>query len=96
MNDRNKNDTNTLVMTVRISQDMQERLDRIAETTKRSRNFHAAEAITEYIELNEWQIERVKEGLRDADAGRVIPHAKVKEWVRSLKKGKRLSLPKAR
>ncbi|MBV8738815.1 MAG: CopG family ribbon-helix-helix protein [Alphaproteobacteria bacterium] len=89
------NDKETSVITVRIPQEMQTRLDRLAHTTRRSRNFHAVEAIAEYIALNEWQIERIKEGISDADAGRTVPHAKVKEWARSLRNRKPLRRPKA-
>jgi len=89
-----KNDNDTSVITLRIPQKMQDRLDRLAETTRRSRNFHATEAIAEYVALNEWQIERIKEGIRDADAGRTVPHAKVKEWTRSLRTRKPLRRPK--
>lgn len=95
MSPSHNNDTETSVITIRIPQQMQDRLDRLAETTRRSRNFHATEALAEYIALNEWQIERIKEGLRDADAGRTVGHTKVKEWARSLRIGKPLRRPKA-
>jgi predicted transcriptional regulator len=89
------NDKDTSVITIRIPQQMQDRLDRLAETTRRSRNFHATEAIAGYVALNEWQIEQIKEGIRDADAGRTVPHAKVKEWARSLRTRKPFRRPKA-
>jgi RHH-type transcriptional regulator, rel operon repressor / antitoxin RelB len=95
MENKHINDTDTSVITIRIPQKMQDRLDRLAETTRRSRNFHATEAIAEYVAQNEWQIERIKEGIRDADAGRTVPHTRVREWARSLRTGKPLRRPKA-
>jgi RHH-type transcriptional regulator, rel operon repressor / antitoxin RelB len=95
ISNNHNNDTETSVITIRIPQQMQDRLDRLAETTRRSRNFHATEAIAEYIALNEWQIERIKEGIRDADAGQTVPHVKVKEWARSLRTEKPLRRPRA-
>ena len=43
-------------MTIRLEEDTKARLDALAESTNRSRSFLAAEAIREYIALNEWQI----------------------------------------
>jgi len=41
----------------------------LAEATKRSRSFLAAEALRQYGALNEWQIEEIKKGLREAELG---------------------------
>lgn len=71
-------------VTVRLPQEVKDRLERLARSTKRSRNFLAAEAIAEYVELNEWQIAGIKEALRDLDAGKGIPHERVRAWAQSL------------
>jgi len=54
-------------MTIRLEEDTKARLDALAESTSRSRSFLAAEAIREYIALNEWQIGEVQAALREAD-----------------------------
>lgn len=54
-------------MTIRLEEDTKARLDALAESTSRSRSFLAAEAIREYIALNEWQIGEVQTALREAD-----------------------------
>lgn len=56
-------------MTVRIDDDVKDRLDVLAEATRRSKSFLAAQAIREYVELNEWQIHETRAALAEADAG---------------------------
>ena len=56
-------------MTVRLEDDVKDRLEHLAEATKRSRSFLAAEAIREFVENNEWQVSEIKAALKEADAG---------------------------
>lgn len=56
-------------MTVRLEDDIKDRLERLAESTQRSKSFLAAEAIREFVELNEWQIAETRAALAEADAG---------------------------
>lgn len=55
-------------MTVRLEDEVKDRLDRLAESTQRSKSFLAAEAIREFVENNEWQIGEIRAGLEEADA----------------------------
>lgn len=56
-------------MTVRLDDDVKDRLDALAESTQRSKSFLAAEAIRAYVESNEWQIGEIQAALKEADAG---------------------------
>jgi predicted transcriptional regulator len=56
-------------MTIRLEDEIKDRLDRLAESTQRSKSFLAAEAIREFIENNEWQIAEIRAALNEADAG---------------------------
>jgi predicted transcriptional regulator len=56
-------------MTLRIEDDVKDRLDQIAEATNRSKSWLAAEAIRQYVETNEWQIGAISAALLEADAG---------------------------
>ena len=56
-------------MTIRIEDDVKERLDRLAESTQRSKSFLAAEALREFVENNEWQIAEIRAALKEANAG---------------------------
>jgi len=56
-------------MTIRIEGELKDRLDRIAESTHRSKSFLAAEAIREYVETNECQIAEIRKALTEANGG---------------------------
>ncbi len=56
-------------MTVRLEDDVKDRLDVLAQATHRSKSFLAAEAIRVFVESNEWQITEIRTALKEADAG---------------------------
>ena len=56
-------------MTVRLEDDVKDRLEVLAEATHRSKSFLAAEAIRVFVESNEWQIAEIRTALKEADAG---------------------------
>jgi RHH-type transcriptional regulator, rel operon repressor / antitoxin RelB len=74
------------VLTLRLDTKLKKQLDRLSRATSRSRSFVAAEAIREYVSLNNWQIEETKKGLEEADRGEF---ASDKEVRRTLKKWSR-------
>lgn len=59
----------TTTMTVRLEDEVKERLGKLAESTQRSKSFLAAEAIRAFVEDNEWQSAEIEAALREADAG---------------------------
>jgi predicted transcriptional regulator len=61
-------------MTVRLEDEIKSRLDQLAESTKRSRSFLAAEAI------REWQIGEIIAGIQEADRGEFASEAEVKAF----------------
>jgi RHH-type transcriptional regulator, rel operon repressor / antitoxin RelB len=56
-------------MTIRLEPELKSRLDKLAATTHRSKSFLASEAVREFIELNEWQIQELKAAIKEADDG---------------------------
>lgn len=56
-------------MTVRLEDEVKDRLESLAASTQRSKSFLAAEAIREFVENNEWQIAEIQAALTEADAG---------------------------
>ena len=44
-------------MTLRLEDDIKKRLETLASATRRSKSYLAAEAVRDYVELNEWQIQ---------------------------------------
>ena len=55
-------------MTIRLEDEVKDRLDRLADSTNRSKSYLAAEAIREFVETNEWQIAEIRAALKEADA----------------------------
>jgi RHH-type transcriptional regulator, rel operon repressor / antitoxin RelB len=65
-------------MTIRLESAVKDRLDRLSAATHRSKSFLAAEAIREYVETNEWQIQEIHAALAEANAGDFATDAAVK------------------
>ncbi|MGA2746723.1 MAG: CopG family transcriptional regulator [Candidatus Sulfotelmatobacter sp.] len=65
-------------MTIRLESAVKQRLDRLSAATKRSKSFLAAEAIREYVSINEWQIQEIRAAVAEADAGDFASEADVK------------------
>ena len=55
-------------MTIRLEPELKSRLDKLSKATHRSKSFLAAEAVREFIELNEWQIQELKAAIIETDA----------------------------
>ena len=56
-------------VTLRLDDAVKDKLEKLAESTHRSRSFLAAEAIKAYVENNEWQIAEIHQAINEADAG---------------------------
>ena len=74
------------VLTLRLNSQLKKQLDRLSKAMNRTRSFVASEAIREYVELNEWQIDEVKKALVEADREDFASDAEasrvVKKWTR--------------
>ncbi len=62
----------TTTMTVRLPEEVAARLDRLARATDRTRAYLACRAIEQYVELQEWQVAAVEDGVRQADAAGAV------------------------
>lgn len=81
----------TTTMTIRVSEDTREKLDRLATGMRRSRSFLAAEALTAYVERELQIIEGIQRGLADVQAGRTIPHDEAMDQLDAMIEGMRSS-----
>lgn len=61
-------------MTIRVSTDLKERLDRLAADTRRSRSFLAAEAVEAYVARELAIVDGINEALGDVRGGRTVAH----------------------
>ncbi len=66
-------------MTIRLEPDLKQKLDQLAEVTHRSRSFLAVEALRDYVELNEWQLQEINNALTEADAGDFASEESIKQ-----------------
>lgn len=73
-------------VTVRVSSDTQKKLDHIAVSFDRSRNWLINEAIENYLEIYEWQEQRIAERLKSAEkGGKFLSSDQVDKIVESFK-----------
>ena len=72
-------------MTIRLDDDLKEQLDQLAASTQRSKSFLAAEAIREFIELNEWQIKEIQQAINEADQGKFASESEVEQTFEKWK-----------
>jgi predicted transcriptional regulator len=62
----------------RLASDQVSALDELADSLDRDRTYLLAEAVEAYLDTQQWHLEQIRAGIADAEAGRVIDHAKVK------------------
>ena len=72
-------------MTIRLDDEVKQRLDRLAEATDRSKSFLAAEAVRAYVENNEWQVAEIRAALKEADAEKLASDKEVTKLARKWK-----------
>lgn len=63
---------------LRLSKETKAELEELAKATGRSKAYLAQDAIKKYLEIEAWQIRAIQEGLKDVEAGRVVPEEEVK------------------
>ena len=73
----------TTTMTIRLEPELKARLDQMAVTTHRSKSFLAAEAIRDFVELNEWQLQEINAATQEADDGDFASETDVKKMFRT-------------
>jgi len=80
-------------MTVRLSRDTKERLEKAAKHQNRSKSFLAAEAIENLLQMQEEQDAGIRAAMVSMDKHGGIPHEKVKQWVESWGTDNELPMP---
>ena len=68
-------------MTIRVTPDLKEKLGRLAQNTRRTKSYLAAEAVEAYVNRELQIIEGVQQGLTDMVAGNVTPHAEAMDRI---------------
>jgi RHH-type rel operon transcriptional repressor/antitoxin RelB len=73
----------TATITMRVRNALKKRLEKMARSTGRSRSFLATEAISAYLDDNEWQVSGILAALSSLDRGEGVPHKRIRQWVAS-------------
>lgn len=74
--------TASTTMTIRLDPQLKAKLGRLADGTRRSRSFLAAEAVEAYVDRELAIIEGIERGLADVEAGRMVSHEDAMASVR--------------
>ena len=65
-----------------------EALDALASVYDRDRSYLLNEAVDNYLDLQQYHIELIEEGVRQADAGELVDHSDVEKIVAKLRRKK--------
>jgi RHH-type rel operon transcriptional repressor/antitoxin RelB len=69
--------------TVRVDPTVKKRLEKLARSTGRTRSFLAADALSQYLDVNERHVAGIRKAVASLDRGQGVPHDQVKAWVDS-------------
>jgi RHH-type rel operon transcriptional repressor/antitoxin RelB len=71
------------IVSLQLTDTTKERLERLSETTHRSAEALAAEALEAYLTEQEWQIAVIDEAVRLAEDGEFVSHDAMSAWLKS-------------
>jgi predicted transcriptional regulator len=71
------------ITSIRLPDELREKIEGLARATGRSKSFLMQEAIEHYVENEAWQLARIEEGIQADDAGEHVPAAEMEAfWAR--------------
>ena len=73
----------TETLSIRIDAETKKRLEALSKRSKRSQSFLTAEAITAYMDAEEWRLGEIDAGIAELDARKGMNHEKVSDWLKS-------------
>ena len=76
----------TEAFTIRSDSIRVKKLDQLANKLARSRNYLVNQAIEQYLDMNAWQIQQIKQGIKAADEGRFVDDAEMERTFNKYKK----------
>ena len=74
----------TEAFTIRAETEIVHKLDDLAGSLDRSRNYLVNQAIKEYLETHAWQVEKITQGIAAADRGELVAHDDVMREMEDL------------
>lgn len=74
----------TQTVTAHIPKELVSKVDAMAALLDRPRGWVVKQALADWVDMAEERQRMLKEAFDDVEAGRLIPHAEVSLWLRSL------------
>jgi predicted transcriptional regulator len=65
-----------------------EALDALASLQDRDRSYLLNQAVDNYLELQQYHMALIEQGIREADAGDLVDHSEVEKMVAKLRRRK--------
>ena len=72
----------------RLEPDKVAALDALADSMDRDRTYLLNEAVEAYLEAQNWQLDQIRAGINEADAGKVVDHSKVRAMALKWRRGR--------
>ena len=69
------------LISFQIDSDKVDALDVMAKALERDRTYLLNEAVEAYLDVQQWQVEHIKASIKQADAGLLIDHRKIKKLI---------------
>jgi predicted transcriptional regulator len=85
--------TRSTTVSIRLTPEIKRQLSRLAKSTGRSANYLVADAIQIYVQEQQRQLESVRRGFAEFEAGHYIAHEAMKAWLLSLGSDHELPAP---
>jgi predicted transcriptional regulator len=73
--------TTSSPVSVNLSPDISDQITVLAKALDRPRSWVIEQAVKDFIEVQNWHLAAIDEGIKAADEGRVVSHDDVGAWV---------------
>jgi predicted transcriptional regulator len=71
----------TETISIRIDAETKKRLDALSKRSRRSKSLLAAEAIAAYVDVEEWLLGEIQQGVADLESGKQVSHDRIAKWL---------------
>ncbi|MGD0429977.1 MAG: CopG family ribbon-helix-helix protein [Acetobacteraceae bacterium] len=75
--------TKTAPVSIRLEATLSDQVAAIAAALDRPKSWVIEQAVRDFVAVQEWQLAAIDEGIKEANAGQLVPHEAVVAWVRS-------------
>ena len=75
--------TKAATLTLRVSEDLKDKLSILAQQTQRTPSALANKALTAYVDHQLWMLAEIDKSLEDFEEGRTVPHEEAVARIRA-------------